>query len=221
MDIVNFRHKDTLLFDTFVLTVIFIGLYIWKCYIDGFVLSNLLYIGINAIYIPIVLIWKRKYFCLYHVFYAYVLVATIILRKTLLYNNFTAYFIILSIAIIKPKWKTYILCIYFCLATIAFAINEQHMVNYLIHISRAAYYYTIFNFFIFTRFRNSQKKILLNLTDSEIEILNQMVQGKKQKEIEGFSINTVTKKLLQARTRNNIETTQELLVKYIEESINY
>lgn len=216
MSLLKHRSKDVLLFDTFVLTIIFICLYTWKSILDGFVASNILYILINAVYIPLVIIWKRKFFCIYHVVYAYVLVATIILRRTLLYNNFTAYFIILSIAIIKPKWKTMIISLYFAIATIAFAVNEHHMVNYLIHLARAFYYYTIFNYFIFTRFTNNSNN-LLNLTQDEIEILTQMAAGRKQKEIIGFSINTVTKKLLNARTRNDIDTTQELLIKFIQE----
>lgn len=222
MDIVNLRKKDVLLFDTGILTFIFIILYAWKNYIDGFSLSNILYIAVNAIYFPIIFIWKRKYFCLYHVLYAYILVATITLRRTLLHNNFTAYFIILAIAIIRPRWKISILTGYFSIATIAFIHNDQHLVNYLIHISRATYYYVIFNYFIFTHFRSKaiNKNIeLLDLKEEEIEILTQMAAGKKQKEIEGYSINTVTKKLLQARTRNNINTTQELLIRFLGEVI--
>lgn len=64
----------------------------------------------------------------------------------------------------------------------------------------------------------TNREHFLILKDSEIDILNQMVSGKKQKEVEGYSINTVTKKLADARTRNNIPTTQELLFRYIEES---
>lgn len=217
MDIINFRKKDPLLFDTGILTLVFIILYSWKSLLSGFTMNNILYILVNAIYFPIIFIWKRKFFCLYHVIYAYVLVIVIVLKKTFLFNNFTAYFIILAIAIIKPKWKTAIISIYFIMATIAFAIHDQHMVNYLIHVSRAAYYYTIFNYFIFTRFKTKNSPTLLNLQHDEIEILNQMAAGRKQKEIEGFSINTVTKKLLNAKTRNNIDTTQELLIRFIEE----
>ena len=217
MDLSKIRKKDILLFDTGILTLIFIVLYTWKNIEYGFSMSNVLYIIVNAIYFPIILIWKRKYFCLYHVLYAYILVATIILKRTLLFNNFTAYFIVLAIAIIRPRWKTKILTGYFVISTIAFIANDQHLVNYLIHIARATYYYVIFNYFIFTSFSNSISPQLLNLTTDEIEILSQMAVGRKQKEIIGFSVNTVTKKLVNARTRNNIETTQELLIKFIQE----
>lgn len=217
MDISKTRKKDILLFDTGILTLLLIVLYAWKNIVYGFSMSNVLYIIVNAIYFPIILIWKRKYFCLYHVLYAYILVATIILKRTLLFNNFTAYFIVLAIAIIRPRWKTKILTGYFVISTIAFIANDQHLVNYLIHIARATYYYVIFNYFIFTSFSNSISPQLLNLTTDEIEILSQMAAGRKQKEIIGFSVNTVTKKLLNARTRNNIETTQELLIQFIQE----
>ena len=214
----NLRNKDKLLFDTGILTLVFILLYTWDMIINSLSLSSILYIIVNTIYFPIIFIWKRKYFCLYHVIYALVLVVTIILKKTLLYNNFTAYFIILSIAVIKPKWKFTILGCYFTIATIAFMVNDQHMVKFLIHISRCLYYYTIFNYFIFTKFKESSNGLkFLELKDDEINILSQMVAGRKQKEIEDYSINTVTKKLQAARTRNKLETTQELLVHFIEE----
>lgn len=216
MNIIELRKKDNVLFDTSILTLVFIILYTIKGFVEGFNISIILYIVINLVYFPIVLIWKRKFFCLYHIAYAYILIATIALKKTFLYNNFTAYFIILSICIIKPKWRYPALGIYFSLATIAFSIHDSPLIAFLIHISRAMYYYTIFHYFIFTRF-SEKKEVLLNLKNDEFEILKQMAAGKKQKEIEGFSINTVTKKLVQAKTRNNIDTTQELLIKFIKE----
>ena len=54
----------------------------------------------------------------------------------------------------------------------------------------------------------------LNLKDDEKKILTELKSGKLQKEIEGFSEQTITAKLKNARERNMCETTSELLAKY-------
>lgn len=56
----------------------------------------------------------------------------------------------------------------------------------------------------------------LDLTNDEVLILDELSKGKQQKEIEQFSQNTVGNKLKQARTRNNITTTDELIRLYKE-----
>lgn len=58
---------------------------------------------------------------------------------------------------------------------------------------------------------------VLNLTEDEKQILNEMLEGKKQKEIEVFSQPTITAKLKSARERNLCETTADLLAKYARE----
>lgn len=57
----------------------------------------------------------------------------------------------------------------------------------------------------------------LNLTDAEKQILDEMQEGKKQKEIGLYSQQTITAKLKSARERNLCETTAELLAKYLQE----
>ena len=58
----------------------------------------------------------------------------------------------------------------------------------------------------------------LNLTDDEKAILKELLAGKKQKEIELFSQPTITAKLKNARERNMVETTPELLAKFAGEN---
>lgn len=53
------------------------------------------------------------------------------------------------------------------------------------------------------------------LTEQEKYILSQMKEGKLQKEIPGYSENTVCRKLREARMRNGIPTTEELLMRFI------
>lgn len=60
------------------------------------------------------------------------------------------------------------------------------------------------------------KRCNLNLTLDEIYILEELAKGKQQKEIRKFSKNTVTKKLKQARIRNKLTSTAELMLMYRE-----
>lgn len=58
------------------------------------------------------------------------------------------------------------------------------------------------------------EKQKLNLTDSEIYILTEITSGKLQKEIEGFSENTICTKLKMASARNNCSK-DELKLKFL------
>lgn len=67
---------------------------------------------------------------------------------------------------------------------------------------------------------NSQKNHItrfnLDLTMDEFYILEELALGKYQKEIRKFSKNTITKKLKQARQRNKLSSTAELVLLYRE-----
>lgn len=60
--------------------------------------------------------------------------------------------------------------------------------------------------------------VTLKLTDEERKILDEMLDGKLQKEIDIYSPQTVTAKVKAARERNLCETTAELLAMYTTES---
>jgi hypothetical protein len=59
--------------------------------------------------------------------------------------------------------------------------------------------------------------VTLKLTDDERKILDEMLDGKMQKEIEIFSAQTISAKVKAARERNLCETTAELLSMYTTE----
>ena len=58
------------------------------------------------------------------------------------------------------------------------------------------------------------KPSTLNLTDDERKILDELLAGKMQKEIDLFSPQTITAKIKSARERNLCDTTPELLTMY-------
>lgn len=56
------------------------------------------------------------------------------------------------------------------------------------------------------------------LDDKERFILSELAKGARQKEIKGYSENTVSKKLKQMREKNGAKTNEELLMRFISEN---
>ena len=213
-------NRDSFLIHTISFSFISATLYIWKGIQESFLVGTYIYIVFNVIYIPFALIFKRKYFSIYLLSYSFALISIYANSPSYLYNNYTAFFVMCLVLLFIPKWKFIAIAIYAILITIAFAFNTESLCHYLIHIVRTMYYFYLLFHIIRTRYERIVPTHLncLELTEDEVNILDQMLSGKKQKEVIGFSINTVTKKLNNAKTRNHINTTQELLFAYMEET---
>lgn len=126
------------------------------------------------------------------------------------------------------------------LLLLAFQINKKHIIasftfyiaNTILsmqvqHIGAIHTFLHIFiSVFIIILYQTKNNRLVLNvkeydkkdliLTADEENILRELAKGKKQKEITFFSVNIVGKKIRNARERNNIATTEELLMRYIE-----
>lgn len=212
--------KDSFIIHTVLFSFVSSILYTWKGIQESFLIGTYIYIGFNVLYIPFVFIFKRKHFSIYLLCYSFALISIYSDSPSYLYNNYTAFFVMCLVLLFKPKWKFFALSVYWFLITIAFAFNKESLCHYLIHIVRIMYYFYLLFHIIRTRYERIIPTSLnmLELTEDEVNILDQMLAGKKQKEVVGYSINTVTKKLNNAKTRNHINTTQELLFVYIEET---
>lgn len=211
--------KDSFIIHTVLFSFVSSILYTWKGIQESFLIGTYIYIGFNVLYIPFVFIFKRKHFSIYLLCYSFALISIYSDSPSYLYNNYTAFFVMCLVLLFKPKWKFFALSVYWFLITIAFAFNKESLCHYLIHIVRISYYFYLLFHLIRTQF---ERIVLpdassLKLTNDEINIIEQMLSGKKQKEVIGFSINTVTKKLNDAKIRNHINTTQELLFCYMNE----
>lgn len=68
--------------------------------------------------------------------------------------------------------------------------------------------------FAFAFYVKNKSMRKLSLLPDEEKILDQLLEGKAQKNIDGFSENTVSKKLKNARLRNGIPDNKELLILY-------
>lgn len=190
------------------------ALYFLKGFQSGFLWGTWIVIGMNLIYIPFVFIFRQKSFPVFFLLYAVILIFLTAFEKTLLLNNFTPLFIVCIVIGLRPKWKWFSLAAYFSAICIAFALNEEPVICFLIHIVRSFWFilcvlYVLDNYF-------DRKKIVLY--EDERKILDQLLDGKVyQKEVEGFSENTIYRKLKAARERNGCKTREELLEKYRDE----
>lgn len=167
-----------------------------------------------------------SYLCLFRaVFFFLVIPATIFFGRQAVYfmliifsivisyfnpfNNYTGFFCLLMSCIITNRRKNILLALYALNEAFALIMQNCEIHHIGIHILTCAFWYVLY-FYI------TKKKVALNLTDSEIKILDELIAGKQQKEIDFFNKNTITKKLLNARLRNGCKTTNELLFKYRE-----
>lgn len=200
--------NDHFILYTCILSVILGVLYLVRGFQDGFKLVTYIVIGFDFMYVPLALIFKRKSFTCFYLIYALVLVFIIAFTKSCLYNNYTALFIICIIIMVQPKLEIPAVIAYFVAVSVAFAINDESLINFFIHICRSVWFIIIVAFVVNNKF---ERKTLI-LYEDEIEILKQLADGKHyQKEVKGFSENTIYRKLKAARERNGNITREELV----------
>lgn len=96
---------------------------------------------------------------------------------------------------------------------IAFAVKEREILTLGIHGMNCFLFYVCAKY-LFAAIPQST----LLLTDDERVVLRELAGGKLQKQIEQFSVNTVTKLLKNAMERNNCKSKTELLHRYLKEN---
>lgn len=203
----DFLNDHFVLF-TSVLSGILCALYIWKGFNEGFFAGTWIVALMNFLYIPTAAIFKRKYFSYFYLVYSTILVFMIAFEKTFLFNNFTALFIVCIVIMIKPKVKYIAMSLYFGAVCVAFSINGESVFHFLIHIARSIWFVGSVFFVLGNQFERKR----LVLYEDEVKILEQLCDGKiYQKEVEGFSENTVYRKLKAARERNGNITREQLV----------
>ncbi len=209
----NFLEDYFILFTT-VLSAVISLLYFWKGMEEGFSIFLFIVIAGNVLYIPFVFLFKRKSFSYFYLFYSIVLIFVIAFTKTYLYNNYSALFIICLLVMINPKFEIPAFTVYFAFVSVAFALNDENLCHYLIHITRSIWFIGLMIYVLSNKFER-KKLILFN---DEKEILKQLCDGLHyQKEVEGFSENTIYRKLKAARERNRNITRDELIELYKKE----
>lgn len=215
----DFTDKDE---KTFLITISFLSaivsvLYIWNGLLEQFYIATYVFIGLHILFIPVVLLFRRTGFIIFTIIYAIVLVFIIAFYKTYLYNNFTGALVMMVAVLVAPKLKKMIFGIYIIAISVAFALNEENLCHYLIHIVRFTLAFYVFDFIM--RERYTPKKLILY--DDEIKILTELSKNRLQKSIEmdGFSESTIYRRIKAACKRNKM-TKADLLDEFKKSFIN-
>lgn len=124
------------------------------------------------------------------------------------YNYATIFFMLIACGA-NPKLKKAAPIIYILNVFVAFTLKRLGIVPFVIH----SIYIIMFQKKLQYVFKiNKPNK--LNLTDDERKILDELVKGKMQKEIDLWSEQTVSAKIKSARERNLCDSTNDLLTQY-------
>lgn len=199
---------------TSVLSLVIAALYIYRGFYEGFNSGILIVAFMNLIYIPVVFLFKRHGFAVFYLAYAVTLVFLISMEETKLFNNYTALFMVCIVMMIQPKYEILSYFCYFASVSIAFIIDDESLIHFFIHIVRSVWFISITSYILNSHFE--RKKLVL--FEDEKMILDQLCEGKVyQKEVEGFSENTIYRKLKAARERNGNISRDELVEKYRKE----
>lgn len=128
------------------------------------------------------------------------------------YNYGTIFFMLIALGA-DPKMKKVAPWIYLVNVVISYTMKRLGIIPFLIHVTYVFMFYIKIKYIFAV---NKPEK--LNLTDDERKILDELLAGKMQKEIDLYSPQTITQKIKNARERNMCDTTAELLSIYTTES---
>ena len=143
--------------------------------------------------------------------YGFVIYACSLIYINTFYNYGSIFFLLIAFgAYPKIRWPSVVL--YVLNVFISFSFQVLPAIATLIQLL----YIGVFILITFYIYKVRSRK-RLNLKEDEKYILNQLKDGKLQKEIKGYSEQTITAKLKNARERNMCETTTDLLIKYVAE----
>lgn len=200
------EHEKEFIISTSLISIVIIGLCVWKGMEEGFTLTTYILMFFNLAYTFVAFILKKSavpYFCL-----AYSLVLTFIIAfsKTFLYNNYTGLLCIFLAILFVEKLKRIGVLLYFIAISVSFALNEENLCHYFLHTAGFIWIFLMFDFIL------SEKKLRkkLILYDDEIKILNELSKNRLQKsiELEGFSESTIYRRIKSACKRNHLSKKQ-------------
>ena len=146
--------------------------------------------------------------------WALMIYACVLIYINNFYNYATIFFVLVAIGA-DPKLKKVAPLVYLLNVFIAFTMKRLGITPFSIHLVYCLMFYTKIGY-VFT----IHKPETLNLTHDEKQILEELAKGKMQKEIDLYSQQTISGKLKNARERNLLETTADLVQKFKSEYKN-
>lgn len=125
------------------------------------------------------------------------------------FQNYTSWGIIMVLIWNKPERQNILLPAYALAVLVCLLLNERGVSHAVIHYGNCVWMFIVMN-----KHRKQAITNHIDLTPDETKIIEQLQDGRTIKEIEGFSRNTIYKRLTEARTRNKCATNGELLALY-------
>jgi len=134
------------------------------------------------------------------------------------FSNYTSFFIIVFFLFVYKRFSIPVIAIYILDVIIVCEHHNKSPIHLAVHFINCGFIFVasriIFNICV-SKIKKSSRKLDLDETDRFI--LQELSKGAKQKEIEGFSENTISKRLKKMRDRNFCETNSELLMLFVAE----
>lgn len=192
--------------------LIILGFQIYEYLIDGYLLESLIRCSFWIIYPIVVLLSGRK-----GIYWSF-LVFSLILVQFIEYTNFSSFIIVLLFILIYPKCKWHVIPVYVLDVIIVCIRHDRTPAHLIIHYLCCAFIYFAAEIINAQYRKNILTDKQLVLDESERYILEKLAAGYKQKEIDGYSENTVSKKLKKCRKVNSCSTNSELIMKFIEQN---
>ena len=127
--------------------------------------------------------------------------------------NYTSFLFVLFAIYATPKLQPYAVLYYTVAVFVVFALKGYTIMTLGIHGLNCVLFYACARFLF-----GAKPQSTLLLTDDERLVLDELAEGKLQKQIDAFSPNKVTKVIKNAQERNHCKTKAELLHRYIKEN---
>lgn len=195
--------KDKKVLCTLCVGVLLIGLHSWQFVKSGYDTRALVNLVMCGIYIPAVIFSGMS--CLPY----YLLSYCFIYLPFESFDNYTSLLLLCSAISLNKRLR-------FCFIPYVIETITVYMMSgkEISHISISLLYILFFwQVYVHIQDRHADMEPL-NLTPEEEKIINELAKGKMQKEIDFYSHVTVSKKMREARERNNCISTDELVHKY-------
>lgn len=197
----NLRDKKVLF--TLGIAVLLVALHVWQ-YSASHDIRALINLIMCSVFIPVSIFFgfnALPYFLLSYCF---------IYLPFEEFDNYTSLFLLCSATSLNKKLR-FCFIPYVIETVTVYIFNDFEISHITITFLYILFFWQIYCIIQENRFREYEP---LDLKPEEEKILNELIKGKQQKEIDFYSPQTVSKKLREAAERNNCLSSEELKLRY-------
>ncbi|MBQ0112125.1 MAG: hypothetical protein KBT03_03255 [Bacteroidales bacterium] len=193
--------KDRFTARTTLFSILMALLFCWRGIEEGYQTATFIVIGYSLSYSIILICFKRKYFFSLQMIYSIILMYLEVFWDTGFCSNFTPFFCIIMAILYSQKYKNIALAFYVLSSFFVFLSTEEQIYDVGLHYLRCLWILEVV--FEFNKNHFTGKLQNLNLDETDKIILDELLKGARQKEIDGISEQTVSRRLKDMRERNN------------------